>query len=639
MSEARILVVEDEAVVALDLRNRLDRLGYKVVMTTGRGDEAIQLCEKLQPDLILMDIRLQGPVDGITAAESIRSQYHLPVVYLTAHADDSTVARARLTEPFGYILKPFDERELRTVIEMALYKHQAERKLQLSERRFATTLASIGDAVISTDEMGRICFMNPVAESLTGWKIGDAQNLSLTTVFEIISEETRDTVDNPVDRVLAEGVQVGLANHTILVRRDGREIPIDDCAAPILDDSGKVTGAVLVFRDVSETRRIEDQLRQSQKMEAIGQLAGGIAHDFNNMLTVILNYCQVLMEQAGPNHAWSNQINEIRRAAERSAELTKQLLVFCRKQFVRPTIVELNEMVQQNEQMLRRLISERIELKIKLQPNAGSIVADQNELHQILINLVVNSSDAIYEQGTIEIETDNVLVAPNQFPNIVAGIYNVLRVRDNGHGIASNVIDRVFDPFFTTKEIGKGTGLGLSIVYGIVQQCQGYIQVDSNVGQGSTFTIYFPPAGEKAPVAKRAEPPTVQNGNETILLVEDERALRMFCYEFLSSCGYRVLTAENGAEAIDVASKSNEKIDLVVTDVIMPTMSAKLMSTILLQHRPNLKILFMSGYNNEDFVDLKQELPKTRFLQKPFAISELARTIREILEENELPRK
>ncbi len=639
MSEARILVVEDEAVVALDLRNRLDRLGYKVVMTTGRGDEAIQLCEKLQPDLVLMDIRLQGPVDGITAAESIRLQYHLPVVYLTAHADDSTVARARLTEPFGYILKPFDERELRTVIEMALYKHQAERKLQLSERRYATTLASIGDAVISTNETGRICFMNPVAESLTGWKIDDAKNLPLTTVFEIINEETRETVDNPVDRVLAEGIQVGLANHTILVRRDGKEIPIDDCAAPILDDSGKVTGAVLVFRDISETRRIEDQLRQSQKMDAIGQLAGGIAHDFNNMLTVILNYCQYLQEQAGPKHAWSNQINEIRRAAERSADLTKQLLVFCRKQFVRPTIVDLNEMIKQNEQMLRRLISERIELKIKLQPNAGSIVADQNELHQILINLVVNASDAIYEQGTIEIETDNVIVAPNQFPNIVAGIYNVLRVRDNGHGIASNVIDRIFDPFFTTKEIGKGTGLGLSIVYGIVQQCQGYIQVDSIVGQGSTFTIYFPPANEKASVAKIAEPPTVQNGNETILLVEDERALRMFCYDFLTSCGYRVLTAENGAEAIDVASKSDEKIDLVVTDVIMPTMSAKLMSTILLQHRPGLKLLFMSGYNNEDFVDLKQELPTTRFLQKPFAISELARTIREILEENEVPRK
>ena len=440
MSEARILVVEDEAVVALDLRNRLDRLGYKAIMTTGRGDEAIQLCEKLQPDLVLMDIRLQGPVDGITAAESIRLQYHLPVVYLTAHADESTVARARLTEPFGYILKPFDERELRTVIEMALYKHQAERKLQLSERRYATTLASIGDAVISTDELGRICFMNPVAESLTGWKIDDGKNLPLTNVFEIINEETRETVDNPVDRVLAEGTQVGLANHTILVRRDGKEIPIDDCAAPILDDSGKVTGAVLVFRDISETRRIEDQLRQSQKMDAIGQLAGGIAHDFNNMLTVILNYCQYLQEQAGPNHAWSNQINEIRRAAERSADLTKQLLVFCRKQFVRPTIVDLNEMVKQNEQMLRRLISERIELKIKLQPNAGSIVADQNELHQILINLVVNASDAIYEQGTIEIETDNVIVAPNQFPNIVAGVYNVLRVRDNGHGIASKFL-------------------------------------------------------------------------------------------------------------------------------------------------------------------------------------------------------
>jgi two-component system, cell cycle sensor histidine kinase and response regulator CckA len=368
-------------------------------------------------------------------------------------------------------------------------------------------------------------------------------------------------------------------------------------------------------------------------MEAIGQLAGGISHDFNNMLTVILNYCHVLIQQAGPSHPWLGQINEIRNAAERSAALTKQLLVFCRKQFVRSAVVDLNEMVLQNEQMLRRLISERIELRFNLQPNAGSILVDQNEFHQILINLVLNSRDAIVDNGTIEIETLNEIVTPNQFPNIVAGVYNVFRVRDTGHGIASNLLDRIFEPFFTTKEVGKGTGLGLSIVYGIVQQCGGYIHVDSQVGKGTTIAVYFPPATENATVAKKSESTSLQSGSETILLVEDELALRTFCCDFLTSCGYRVLSAENGAKAIDIASKSNERIDLVVSDVVMPAMSAKLMSTILLQHRPGLKILFMSGYNNEDFVDLKRDMPTTRFLQKPFAVSELAQTIREILDE------
>ena len=294
MTAARILIVEDEAVVALDLRKRLTQLGYEVVETVGLVELAVQRAAQDRPDLILMDIRLRGEMDGIEAAEIIRRQLNLPVVYLTAHADEATVSRARVTEPFGYILKPFDERELRTIIEMALYKHQAEKKLRESEQRYATTLSSIGDAVIATDNVGRVTFMNSVAESLTGWPVSEAQAVPLTTVFRICSESTRATVENPVDRVLAEGIIVGLANHTILVSRDGTEYPIDDCAAPIRDIDGNMTGAVLVFRDVSQTRHFENQLQQAQKMEAIGQLAAGIAHDFNNMLTVILNYTSML---------------------------------------------------------------------------------------------------------------------------------------------------------------------------------------------------------------------------------------------------------------------------------------------------------------------------------------------------------
>lgn len=261
----KILIVEDEFLVVRDLKNQLTALGYQIVGSSPLAEEAISLTASLQPDLVLMDIRLQGEMDGITAAERIRKQFQTPVVYLTANADDATLKRALVTEPFGYILKPFEERELKTVIEIALYKHKAERRLQESERRFATTLSSIGDAVIATDEKGSVTFINSVASQLTGWTSSEAIGKQLVEIFNIINEFTHETVDNPVSKVLQKGKKVGLANHTLLIHRDGREIPIDDCAAPIHDDEGNCTGVVLVFRDFTEEKKAQQQLLASEQ--------------------------------------------------------------------------------------------------------------------------------------------------------------------------------------------------------------------------------------------------------------------------------------------------------------------------------------------------------------------------------------
>lgn len=297
----RILVVEDEGIVSRDIQNRLTSLGYVVAGSAETGVEAIRLAGERRPNLVLMDVRLKGDMDGVEAAEHIRANWQIPIVYLTAYADDATLQRARVTEPFGYILKPFEERELPTVIEMALYKHAAERRLRLSERRYATTLQSIGDAVIATDAEGRVTFLNPVAEALTGWPAAEAIGQPLDEVFRIIGEQSRQTVENPVTRVLREGTIVGLGNHTVLIARDGREHLIDDCAAPIHDED-RCTGAVLVFRDITEKRRLEEQLRQAQRMEGIGRLAGGIAHDFNNLLTIINGYCRLILDSADADH-------------------------------------------------------------------------------------------------------------------------------------------------------------------------------------------------------------------------------------------------------------------------------------------------------------------------------------------------
>jgi|Deesub1362A_J573_1020465.scaffolds.fasta_scaffold00013_17 diguanylate cyclase (GGDEF)-like protein/PAS domain S-box-containing protein len=265
MEEVRILIVEDEGIVAKDIQNRLKKLGYSVAGIVASGEDAVKKAEETRPDLVLMDIKLKGEMNGIGAAEQIRKKFDIPVIYLTAYADEDTIERAKVTEPFGYMLKPFEERELRSNIEMALYKHKMEKRLRESKQWLATTLKSIGDAVIATDEKGCVAFMNPVAESLTGWKQEEAIGKKLTEVFNIINEKTRALAENPVERVLREGVVVGLANHTVLIARDGREIPIDDSAAPIKDDKGNITGVVLVFRDISERKEMTEAFRESEE--------------------------------------------------------------------------------------------------------------------------------------------------------------------------------------------------------------------------------------------------------------------------------------------------------------------------------------------------------------------------------------
>jgi PAS domain S-box-containing protein len=303
MKPKRILVVEDEAIVALDVKERLTDMGYEVCGTVERGDQALELAASSRPDLVLMDIRLKGEMDGIAAAEEIRQRWRIPVIYLTAFSEDQTLQRAKFTEPFGYIIKPFEDREIQSTIEMALYKHQAEQRLRESERRYATTLTSIGDGVIATDAGGAVTFMNPVAERLTGWSLTEAQGRPLSEVFRIANEQTRQIVEDPVARVLREGTTVGLANHTLLISRDGREIPIDDCASPIRDDRRTLTGTVLVFQDVSERRRKEAELRRIEWMlspKAPLQEEAGVGGPQAYGDLAALNTSRLILDGVGP---------------------------------------------------------------------------------------------------------------------------------------------------------------------------------------------------------------------------------------------------------------------------------------------------------------------------------------------------
>ncbi|HEV7555641.1 MAG TPA: ATP-binding protein, partial [Kofleriaceae bacterium] len=358
-------------------------------------------------------------------------------------------------------------------------RRAAQEAVRASEEDLATTLHSIGDAVIATDTHGRITRMNPVAEQLTGWSFDEARSRHLDDVFDIVSEATGDRVESPVSRVLRDGKVVGLANHSVLIPRGGEPRPIANSGAPI-HDGDSMRGVVLVFRDVSEERRgidtlrrAEAHLRQSQKMEAVNRLAGGIAHDFNNLLTVIISYGYILQRRAPPDDPSTADLAELVRAANRAAELTRQLLAFSRRQVMQPSIVDLAGAIGAMANMLRRVIGEDVQLDIVADSALDPVHVDPSQLEQVILNLVINARDAMPQGGRITITTAN-----------TEGAYVRMSVRDTGVGMDEATVAQVFEPFFTTKEAGKGTGLGLPTVLGIVEQSGGHIVVESSLGRG-----------------------------------------------------------------------------------------------------------------------------------------------------------
>lgn len=632
---AGILVVEDERIVALDLEERLRRLGYAVVGNVRDASAALDLCERTRPDLVLMDIQLPGRLDGVDAAFDLRARLGVPVIYLTAHSDEQTLQRALTAEPFGYIVKPFHEQELRTAIEVALYKHDMERRLKESEEWFATTLASVGDGVLATDAMGRVRFLNAVAESLTGWRSQQAAGTGIGRVFSLRDPVSGADLPNPAVALsrARSGERVDLS--ALLVARDGAERWIDLSASPIRAARGEISGTVVVFRDITEKRRLEEELRQAQKMEAVGRLAGGVAHDFNNIVTAILGFTEILLGESTPDDPRHSHLLEVKRAGERAASLTHQLLAFSRKQLLAPVVLNLNDVVEETRAMLRRLVEERIELTTRLDPDLALVELDPVRIQQVLVNLVVNARDAMPAGGRLLLETSNRLVAETETAPAEGcrpGPAVCLAVTDSGLGMDAATQARIFEPFFTTKARGKGTGLGLASVHGIVRQSGGWIEVESQPGQGSTFRVYFP-----ASKASVAPPPVSESaeeagGAETILVAEDEEGVRSLVSRLLESQGYRVIAAACGEDALRLVESTTDPIDLLVSDIIMPGMTGLELARRIAVARPGVPTLFMSGYTDEVLTQNCRREGRN-FLQKPFAPREFLRQVRGLLDE------
>jgi len=396
-----------------------------------------------------------------------------------------------------------------------------------------------------------------------------------------------------------------------------------------------------IVENVTEWRALETQLRQAQKMEAVGRLAGGVAHDFNNLLMVIKGHTELLLERTAPEHSDFRKIDQIKKAADRAAALTRQLLAFSRMQVMQPRVMDLNSTITEMGKMLPRLIGENIELAILTKPNLGHVKADGGQMEQVILNLTVNARDAMPDGGKLLIETSNVELDETYartHPPITAGRYVMLAVTDNGIGMNAATQVHIFEPFFTTKEKGKGTGLGLATVYGVVKQSGGFVWVYSEVGKGTTFKIYLPRVDEIADAeSEKKRNEELPRGSGTILLAEDEKEVREVAREFLDLAGYSVIEAKDGAQALELAEKHAGKIDLLVTDMVMPGIGGRELATRLLTLRPELKVIYMSGYTEyANFKNADFELHNV-MLQKPFTRILLATAVHKIL--NDMPAK
>ncbi len=423
--------------------------------------------------------------------------------------------------------------------------------------------------------------------------------------------------------------------------RDGQPKVFLNNLVGIVED-GLLKRAWGTQRDITDLKRLEDQLRQAQKMEAVGRLAGGVAHDFNNLLTAILGSVELLLRELEPASPLRQDAAEIKKAGERAAALTRQLLAYSRRQVLNPEVLDLNRVVADMDRMLQRLIGEDVDLLTRPAPDLDAVRADRGQIEQVLVNLVLNARDAMPQGGKLTIETANVELDPGYVEThegARAGAYALLAVSDTGSGMDAETTAHLFEPFFTTKEVGKGTGLGLATVYGIVKQSEGYITAYSEPGHGTTFKIYLPRAA--APGAASPTPPAppapqgkaTARGSETILVVEDEEAVRSLSRRALEASGYTVLAAADGPDAVRLLERYRGPIHLVLTDVIMPGMNGRELAQRLVQRRPGLRVLYMSGYPGDAIVHRGALEPGTAFLQKPFMPEDLARKVREVLDQ------
>jgi two-component system cell cycle sensor histidine kinase/response regulator CckA len=520
------------------------------------------------------------------------------------------------------------------VVYVVYQQHQIHRfrmHLAAQDELFSLIGENAADMIAVVTVKGERLYNSPSYQKLLGYT---PEDLEKTSAYEQIHPDDQPTVKEAAEEAKKTGV--GRRVEYRIRHKNGEWRMLESTASAVRNAQGEVEKLIVVNRDVTERRQLEQQLMLSQRLEAVGKLSGGIAHDFNNILGVIIGYSEALQETIGVDDPMREAVDEIEKAGQRAAALTQQLLAFSRKQVLEPKILDINSIVADVEKMLRRLIGADVELEIIPDPTVGKVKADRGQIEQVILNLAVNARDAMEQGGTLRIETRDSDLDENDSKRlryVVPGHYVMLQVSDTGMGMSPEVQSHIFEPFFTTKEQGKGTGLGLATVYGVIKQSGGYIWLQSEVGKGSTFQVYLPRVEGAATDATRIDPLFKKHEPGTILVAEDEPPLLKLTCNTLRESGYKVLEAENGARAIEAAAQYEGDIQLLLTDVVMRGMNGRELADKMLAARPQIKVLYMSGYTDGAVATHGVLESGIVILRKPFTRKQLQQSVGEILAE------
>lgn len=635
-----ILIVEDERVVARDIQRSLIDLGFNVPATAASAEQAIALASQHCPDLILMDIRIKGERDGVDTATILRERYDIPIVYLTAYADESTVERAKLTQPYGYLMKPVKTYELRSAIEIALFKHEMDKQLRDRERWLATTMRSIGDAIIATDVAGRINYMNPVAEELTGWTADHALGHPAHEVLRLVTDDqARSPIANPLQAALDEGRPLNIEG--ILVRPKTEDRFISDSTAPVLADGGSLLGAVMVFRDVGEQRQLRRQLEQADRLTSLGTMAAGIAHEVNNPLSFILANIGFALEEirqrrggagAAGDDPWLTEVEgalaDAEEGARRVAKIVADLKTFTRPQIEATGAADLVEILNWSLQVAAHELTGRARVVRRL-GDVPSVSASSSRLGQVFVNLLINAAHALdpalraANEITVTTRTDELGRA-------------VAEIEDNGCGMTREVMGSMFEPFFTTKPAGQGTGLGLSVSKGIVESCGGTIAFESEPGKGTLARVVLP-AGPSAAAGTQmhAQAPFMDLPSHRprgrIMLLEDDPLVRSAVRRVLG--GQHALTCPRTASEARALLTGGHPFDVILCDIMPLHGGGKAFYFDVLRRSPDQArrmIFLVGGSVTSSLAEFLSSVPN-RHIEKLCELEDLRRAVSDVL--------
>jgi PAS domain S-box-containing protein len=629
----RVLIVEDRDDDVVLLLEELRRAGYDILHTRVETESALRRALESDWDILLSDFSLPGMTahDVLAASKALRPD--LPCIVISGTMAEESAVDVLRAGASDFVVKermtrllPAIERELREAAERRRFL-QSEESLRQMRERMQFALETVGVGTWESQVASGVTTWSDVMERLHGLAPGTFAG-TFDAFLDAVHPDDRERVKGLIARSASDRADTRVEYRARLA--DGSIHWIAGIGRTMRDEQGSAMRAAGVAMDITAQRLLEEQVRQSQKMESIGNLAGGVAHDFNNLLTVILGECELMAPQFSADADTSAAIDAIRGAAVSASALTQQLLTFSRRQVVSPRLLDLNDAITSFARILRRLVEESVHIEFTLAPSVKTVRADPGQIEQVLLNLVANARDAMPDGGRITIATQQVVANGRPLPareSLPPGSYVELAVTDTGSGITAEVQARLFEPFFTTKPAGSGTGLGLATVHGIVTQSNGHIFVQSVLGTGTTFTVYLPnaTAADDDAAAVPAAAGTM-GGSETILVIEDNTALRRLTERILRTHGYTVLGAANGAQATEIASGHRGDIAVVLTDVVMPDNSGPAVADTIRAHRPATKVVFMSGYTAQH-----DRVAGQAFLQKPFTSKQLLSAVRNAL--------